>query len=151
MGPSEWLSVVMPAWIDTTFPRLAQEGYDITSNPDRTYNCVAWAAGDTTTWWQHFPGYRWPATRGQHINSLVEVFESLGYEVCKDDTLEAGYDKIAVYAKKQQWQHAAHQHRNGRWTSKLGPDEGIAHDNPYSMCGDLYGYEGTIMRRQKDV
>ena len=63
-------------WIDQAFPRLAQEGYLITSQPDQNYNCIAYAAGDTGSWWSHLPGYRWPqANRTDHPDSLVEVFQ----------------------------------------------------------------------------
>lgn len=27
------------------FPKLAKEGYDVTSPPSRFYNCISWAAG----------------------------------------------------------------------------------------------------------
>ena len=68
-------------WIDQAFPRLAQEGYLITSQPDQNYNCIAYAAGDTGSWWSHLPGYRWPqANRTDHPDSLVEVFQVLGYQ-----------------------------------------------------------------------
>ena len=35
-------------WIDRAFPRLAQEGYLITNLPDQRYNCIGYAAGNTS-------------------------------------------------------------------------------------------------------
>jgi hypothetical protein len=34
------------------FPRLSSENHHVTSPESRDYNCVAWAAEDTTRWWQ---------------------------------------------------------------------------------------------------
>jgi hypothetical protein len=34
------------------FPRLSESTFAVTSPPDRFYNCIAWAAGDTEhLWW----------------------------------------------------------------------------------------------------
>ena len=54
--------------IDRHYPRLADAGYEITSDATPVYNCIAWAAGDTTRWWEcgedrpiDEPGVYWPA------------------------------------------------------------------------------------------
>jgi hypothetical protein len=39
-----------------------------------------------------------------------------------------GEEKICLYAKNGKPTHAARQLSNGRWTSKLGPDEDVEHD-----------------------
>ena len=139
-------------WIDEQFPRLATEGYQITSEPDESYNCIAYAAGETNNWWTHFaegPGYYWPdrASRTDKIESLIEAFSSLGYEPCPDDSLERGFQKVALYAKNGDWTHAAIQVEGGDWSSKLGLDEDIRHQSPDSLVGDSYGEVHCIMRR----
>lgn len=135
-------------WIDEAFPGLKPDGPTITSGPTDEYNCIAWAAGDTSRWWSYPPGYYWPAApRTPLIESLVAVFVGLGYQTCDDGALEDGFEKVALYLKGALWTHAARQLPNGLWTSKLGPDEDIQHETPEALCGDLYGLVHCIMRR----
>ena len=109
-------------WIDEQFLRLDSEGYEVTREPTDEYNCIAYAAGDTAAWWSHIPGYRWPnASRTPSINSLIELFQALGFELCDAVHEEAGSEKIALYAKDDHWTHAAVQLPGGAWSSKLGP------------------------------
>jgi len=84
------------------------------------------------------------------IEALVQVFESLGYESCgRDDTLEDGYDKVALYERNGMYKHAARQLPDGKWTSKLGREEDISHDTPDCVAGTIYGRVHCIMRRVK--
>ena len=141
-------------WIDDSFPRLASEGYQITSEPNAEYNWIAYAVGETDRWWTHIdePGYYWPESvgRSEFIQSLVDVFGELGYEICPNSAEEEGYEKVALYANSVgQWTHAAIQLPGGAWSSKLGPDEDISHQTPESLAGDLYGEVHRIMRRRK--
>ena len=114
------------AWIDANFPGLAESGYEVTSEATNQYNCIAWAAGDTTTLLIHLPGYRWPADRGPSIGHLVGVFVGLGYEACETGDAEPLYDKVALYEDGGRWSHAARQVDDGQWTSKLGWEGGWA-------------------------
>ena len=137
-------------WIDDQFPQLAAESYEITSDPTDDYNCIAYAAGDTTAWWSHILGYRWPnASRTPSVNSLMQVFNGLGFELCDDAREERGFEKIAIYAKGGHWTHAAIQLPGGAWSSKLGPDEDIRHRDPESLSGEAYGQVHCIMRRPR--
>lgn len=140
-------------WIDQQFPGLAAAGYQITSAPDAAYNCIAYAAGETDRWWTYLvgPGYYWPdyARRTPQIASLVAVFAGLGYAVCGDAAPEAGYQKIALYAKQGNWTHAAIQLPDGAWSSKLGPDEDIRHATPEALISDAYGAIHCLMRRPR--
>jgi hypothetical protein len=36
--------------IERIFPALRGTAYQVTSPPDKKYNCIAWAAGDTVDW-----------------------------------------------------------------------------------------------------
>ena len=64
------------------------------------------------------------------------------------DELEAGHEKVALYADDQgEWTHVARQLPDGWWTSKLGPDEDILHRTPQALAGDLYGQVQAIMKR----
>jgi hypothetical protein len=132
------------------FPRLTASHYHSTSAPDVRYNCVAWAAGDTQHWWQ--PGVHWPVTTSRDdfgVGGLEAAFLSLGYAVCPDESLEAGFEKVAIYGFGFFYTHAARQLRNGKWTSKLGKAEDIEHDSPDDVAGGLYGEVVQFMRRPR--
>jgi len=80
------------------FPRLTDGNTRRTSPPDVGYNCVAWAACDTSHWWQ--PGVYWPVhTSRNHFSvaALEQAFQELGYVECLDESFEAGYEKVAFY------------------------------------------------------
>jgi hypothetical protein len=46
------------AELEGAFPNLAADGYTVASPKTQAYNCVAWAAGDVSRWWE--PGIYWP-------------------------------------------------------------------------------------------
>jgi hypothetical protein len=132
--------------------------YVVTSWNDSGYNCVAFAAGDTTRWWEALanpePGFFWPAEalRGDDngdIEALKRCFVTLGYEECGNGDLEAGFRKVALYAiDKEDYKHASIQERNGEWSSKLGDGFDIRHKTPQCVCGPKYGTVMAYMRRR---
>jgi hypothetical protein len=138
-------------WVNNQFKQAVGK-HRKTSEVDEEYNCIAWAAASNKTeWWSHGPGYKWPApSRSPLIGSLVAVFSNCRFIDCEwDASLEAGYEKVALYERNGFWTHAARQLPSGKWTSKLGPDEDIEHDSPDCLCGegDAYGTIHCIMRR----
>ncbi|HLL89079.1 MAG TPA: hypothetical protein VK324_07225 [Tepidisphaeraceae bacterium] len=142
----------MIEWFERQFPSAVGR-YAKTSDEDEEYNCIAWAAtGEKSEWWSHGPGYKWPAAnRSPLVGSLVAVFLGLGFEERppEDTAVEPGFEKVALYARHGMWKHAARQKTDGKWTSKLGPDEDIDHDSPECLCGDSYGVVHCIMRRAR--
>jgi hypothetical protein len=139
--------------IEAWFPNLKPDNYEITSPETPAYNCIAWAAGRTDAWWEPAgeAGYFWPddAPRDDEIESLIEVFQSLGFEKCDNADPESAYEKIAVYGDDDAYQHAARQ-IDGGWTSKLGRFEDIVHKTLDGLAGPLpaYGQVVVIMRRK---
>lgn len=134
------------------FPNLADDGYRQTSPPTPCYNCIAWAAGDATQWWEPFPGYFWPTSpvpQEGTVENLLKAFAAIGYAKCEGVALEAGFDKIAIYAAHGEYLHAARQLDSGKWTSKLGPEEDIEHDVLHGLEGGEYGQVVCIMKRPK--
>jgi hypothetical protein len=131
------------------FPRLTAINHRPTSPPSAEYNCVAWAAGDTAHWWQ--PGVYWPtetAPDDYGIGVLELAFRSLGYEDCgADESLEPGFEKVALYGGTAFYTHAALQTLNGKWSSKLGKAEDIEHDSPDDVAGGVYGEVVQILKR----
>ena len=69
------------------FPRLRPDNHRITSPQSARYNCIAWAAEDTSQWWE--PGFFWlppnHATEDFSFTALENVFIALGYERCGMD------------------------------------------------------------------
>lgn len=130
------------------FPNLSDTNFGLTSPRDALYNCIAWAAGDHTRWWwPSDPQGYWPTPQAPNeVTSFVEAFSGLGYEVCNDAELEAGFEKVAIYAKSGVPTHAARQLDDGRWTSKLGKSWDVWH-NFDALNGPQYGEPVAILRR----
>jgi hypothetical protein len=135
--------------LEDLFPGLRPGNYQITSTAQRTYNCIAWAAGDTQRWW--WPerdvenGY-WPEGVAADVTQAA-FLAALGYTAGAGEEVEAGFEKIALFADAESTPtHAARQLPNGRWTSKLGALEDIEHDL-HALSGDEYGTVVQIMKR----
>ena len=139
--------MVTPSWADLlteAFPKLASEDFEIVEQPSEQYNCIAYAAGDTSKWWDHNANHYWPThvTRSSSIESLKEVFAGLDFEQCQDSSAEEGYQKIALYEQQGVWTHAAVQHPAGPWRSKMG--QGPVID---TVAQSLFPVDRTASRR----
>ncbi len=133
------------------FPMLQPSAHKVTSPATIEYNCIAWAVGDTKTWWwpDSLNQYFWPpeVLREETIDAFVRVFELQGYTICTDANYEKGYEKVAIYAKPGgRPTHAARQINRKKWTSKLGRSEDIEHDIN-SLSGGVYGDPVVYMKR----
>jgi hypothetical protein len=109
------------------------------------------AAGATHDWWWPVGhgGIYWPegVPRLVTLEAFREAFATLGYAVCADEQPELGFEKIALFANDQGVpKHAARQLRDGRWTSKLGKMEDIAHAL-HDLTGMVYGSVVLFMKR----
>jgi hypothetical protein len=133
------------------FPGLRGQPYQIKSPRDHRYNCIAFAAGDDRNWW--WPDVAaedtWPAgvARAETVEACRDAFATLGYVVCDNDSLESGYEKIALFALRGVPKHASRQLPSGRWISKLGPSEDIEH-TLHNLTGMVYGAVVVVMKRQ---
>ncbi len=139
------------------FPNLNSQNHHITSPPAKRYNCIAWAAGHNNRWWwPSGPGF-WPpgVPREETLSAFLAAFETLGYEECEDGALEAGYEKVALFALRKDGDikptHAAKQLASGWWTSKLGPQEDIVHREAEDVAGPEYGTPVRFMRRSRST
>jgi hypothetical protein len=125
----------------------------------RQYNCIAWAAGNDTHWWWPDPmGVgRWPANvpRVVTMDAFVKAYETLGYQLCYDNSLEVGLEKVAIFGKTNPADgsvfptHAALQLESGEWTSKLGPLEDVRHKTVEAADGPLYGRAHYYLSRPR--
>ena len=142
------------SWIESNFPNLASCEYKLTSPDTIDYNCVAWAAEDDQTWW--WPDAQnteyWPpdVPREETIEAFIQAFQTIGYQVCQDDALEEGFQKIAIYTDSNKIpKHVARQLPSGKWTSKLGSNEDIEHENLQGLGGQPgYGKVTCLMKKQ---
>ena len=149
----------MPSWKLNDLPNLTPGTFQETSCYDADYNCIAWAANDTSAWWQsddREDGEYWPTEQWEPptIEVYAAAFSTLGYIECKDAALEAGWEKIALFAKLEANEivctHAARQLEDGKWTSKIGKCEDITHNTLESVCCDDYGIDFFYMKRRSN-
>jgi hypothetical protein len=141
--------------LDQVFPGLRGTGYDITSPPTADYNCIAWAASDSSNWWQPDPfgQYYWPPgiPRLNTIQAFEQAFAQLGFEPCLSIEFELGFEKVAIYVDANQIvTHMARQLRDGKWTSKLGPSFDITHDALRDVEGQHYGTFHRVLSRASE-
>src|SRR5437016_1209534 len=117
--------------IRTFLPRLESGRFSITSPKSAYYNCIAWAAEDTTRWWWPDGQNYWPneIPRKRNLDAFVQLFQSLGYEICEKADLEEDFKKVALFVGAAGIPtHAARQQDDGSWTSKLGTHHDISHE-----------------------
>jgi hypothetical protein len=117
--------------IRTLLPDLHGGKFKVTSPVDVRYNCIAFAAGDTTKWWWPDPQYYWPSSiRSENtLEAYIMLFKSLGYEECAGPEVEPGFEKVAIFTGATgKPTHAARQLETGVWASKLGKSFDIQHE-----------------------
>lgn len=111
-------------------------------------------AGDTERWWWPNPlFYYWPqgTPLEETLAAFVQAFATLGFIPCNDDTLEPGFEKIAIYVNSQgKPTHAARQLHNGRWSSKLGREIDIEH-SLVGLTNSEYGSVAQILKRPSET
>src|SRR6266849_7324533 len=152
---------MLGSWKSDDLPKLTSKNCRVTSPVKNSYNCIAWAAtGSDSDWWWPIPLGFWPPVsywppgvpREVTIAAFLQAFGTVGYVQCKDGKLEAGFEKIALYANRMPWgeivpTHAARQLPDGKWTSKLGTLEDIEHKKPADVNGPIYGGVVHYMQR----
>jgi hypothetical protein len=132
------------------FPRLFGGQYRVQSKRTRRYNCIAWAAGHNDQWWQEPPDGYWPSDFADDgtVESLIRLFENLGYTRTDNREFEPEINKVAIFADDEGWTHAARQLPGGKgWTSKIGMLQDIEHDTLESLTGDRYGQVVQILKK----
>jgi hypothetical protein len=142
----------MVTGIESLFPRLRDTGYRIIGPADPAYNCIAWAAASTDSWWWPVGDpqrVHWPTgvPREETIEAIQAVFAALGYAVCEHAEPEPGFEKVALFANTTRVPtHAARQLPGGPWTSKVGQLECIEHALR-DLEGPEYGSVVLVMKR----
>ena len=132
------------------FPNLKPEDFDPVSEESEQYNCLAWAAGVNTEWWEPSVDGVWPDWLAQDLSpeTLIRLYESLGYERCDSSAREPGFEKIVIYGDQAEYEHAARQLPDGTWTSKLGLGIDINHKTVECLAGGPYGAPLIFLKRR---
>jgi hypothetical protein len=137
--PAEWVGRSVPHFLKRPAfpPRISSRGR----------RAIRRIAG-----WPADPGVaQWPdgVPREETLEAFREAFATLGYVVCEGEELEAGFEKIALFATDQGVpKHAARQLASSRWTSKLGTLEDIEHALQ-ELVGTEYGLVALVMKRPR--
>lgn len=82
------------------------------------------------------------------LSGVEAAYREVGYEPCASGCLEPGYEKVAVFADTtDEPRHAARQLPSGAWTSKLGDNVDIEHEELDAVGGIFYGEPRMYFRR----
>ncbi len=86
------------------------------------------------------------------MNGFLAAFAILGYEECRDGTLEMGYEKVVMFTWRDDYGdlepiRVAKQLGDGRWAGKPGRFEDIAPMDAEAVKGPGYGDSVRFMRR----
>jgi hypothetical protein len=145
--------------LQALFPKLKRGRFRVTSPATREYNCIAWAARESSRW-EAAPMALcyWPLKvnpfRASSLEAVLQMFtEHLAFELCDSGEHEDGFERIAIYSAGPQFLHVARQLSNGQWTSKLGRREDIEHDSVEDLCGypPAYGEVTHFLKRRTNV
>ncbi len=142
-------------WALGWFPGLAGR-FEKTSLQSDDYNCLAWALGRTHQWidpidHQITPGKYWPPGIPEEwsIATTRQILEQDGYtEETTVQDFETDWEKVAIFSNQRDELHFARQLPNGKWTSKLGTQIDIEHDDLESLKGNTYGEWRVILKRR---
>src|SRR5689334_19765849 len=101
------------------------------SEKDTSYNCIAFAMHDKTRWWWPTArkGAYWPKNipLDESVAAFAAMLVQAGYIVCKDDSYEPGYQKVAIFATGGKTKHMARQIENGNWVRACLKLSGLEH------------------------
>ena len=150
----------MPSWsisqsLYIYFPNLNSSNHRVTSPKSGDYNCVAWAAGidDQLIWPDGAEDLAyevvWPddVRNDESIEAFIAYFESIGYSLCDNPTLEEGFLKVAIFVKDDYPTHVSRQLSTGKWSSKMGVDDvDIEHDDLDCISGTAYGVATVFLK-----
>lgn len=138
--------------IERDFPSLIGVNYDL-SDEDFNYNCLAYALGDQSNWWEppKSPGQYWPPGFPEDVSvkTVESIIRTHGFTVdATDSKAKLDTDAIAIYAEGNEWTHFA-KFSSGLWSSKLGEGHDVAGVTLEHLEGLIYGTVVKILRRPK--
>ncbi len=139
---------------EVIWPKLRGDSFQKTSDPTNSYNCVAFALGDTQNWHDDTRYGKWDdrAPRDGKVESYAKYFQLFGFVTCEEPVVENGFEKIALFATADgEFTHVAIQMSDGTWKSKLGSLEDISHAELTSISEGDYGTPRIFMKRETAI
>lgn len=136
------------------WPNLPDGSFTKTSEPNKYYNCVAFALGDFENWHDSTRFGKWDdrAPRDGSVKSYIKYFELNGFVLCEASEPEDGFEKVAIFEDAEgNFAHVALQLPDGRWKSKLGQLEDILHVDLQSISDGDYGTARYFMKRDRTL
>jgi hypothetical protein len=135
--------------VEIDFPCLIGKDYDL-SDEDFNYNCLAFALGDHSNWWEppHGRGQYWPPGFPNDITlkTVEKIIRLHGFTKVLGSGELPGADAIAIYAIGNEWTHFA-KFSDGTWKSKLGRGHDVSGVNLEDLTIDMYGEVVMILSR----
>lgn len=139
--------------VEKQFPALKGTEYDL-SDEDFNYNCLAYALGDKSNWWEppNRPGQYWPPgfPDDLSVKTVESIIRSYGFTVDNNLARAPETDAIAIYAEGEDWTHFA-KFADGSWSCKLGDGHDVLGVQLEHFAGKLYGKLFKILSRPKAV
>jgi hypothetical protein len=135
--------------VESDFPGLIGKQYDL-SPEDFNYNCLSFALGDYSQWWEppKGPGQYWPP--GFSDDTTVETVEAIirlhGFTVEIMPNEKPSSDAIAIYATSNHWRHFA-KFSHGVWSSKLGDGNDVSGVTLQDLEMPIYGKVVKVLCR----
>ena len=146
------LSYPFPIYLMNSFPNISHDNLSLTSPETKQYNCIAWVYGVTDRQMWPDSGYQyWPhEILNDDLNnkSFIGLFESIGYVICDNDSVESEYDKLVLFENSSYISHASKQLPDGKWHSKFGTGNDGIHTLEALKDGG-YGSPKIFMKRKK--
>ena len=146
-------SFPIPSYIINNFPNISHGNTIFTSPETKEYNCISWAYGIIDKqMWPNSSYKFWPkgVINDDSQKSFIDLFESIGYNICDNGEIEDGYEKIALFELHGFIKHAAKQtSEHGKWHSKFGTGNDGIHTMEALEDGG-YGIPKIYMKRIVD-
>lgn len=131
-------------------PALTEANFTGIGPSDAGYNCIAWSIGSRSEWvWPGTTTAAFDALYAQHGYAPLDRIDTAA--LAHDATLE----KIVLFGhpangtRPFEATHAARMGEDGKWTSKLGTDPLIRHEDPRVVEGPSYGQIARVYVRAR--
>ena len=138
--------------LEIDFPALAGKDYDL-SDEDFNYNCLAYALGDSSQWWEppRGPGQYWPDgfPPDVTVKTVEDIIRLHGFTIELEDSENPDTDAIAIFAIGAEWTHFA-KFSDGAWKSKLGTGHDVSGVSLKDLMIPDYGKVVKVLSRPKN-
>lgn len=138
-----WKSMVLKS---PSFPNLKADNFVAIGPYSQSYNCIAWTVGVRDEW-------VWP---GDSIKAFDDLYAKSGYRPLDDmnTALDPTLEKVVIFGLEKpdgsiEVTHGVKQEADGRWTSKLGTEPLIRHDQLDGVAGPAYGQPVRVYVRPR--